>query len=83
MIQMTMEAARVNAGLTQNEAGERFGVHYQTVAKWENDNSKMPFDMIRKIPSVYYVAPKFIFFGSKNEYIRLLKENKFEMMATE
>lgn len=43
---ITLEAARVNAGYSQQEAGKLFGVHYQTVAKWEQDNSKMPYNMI-------------------------------------
>ena len=51
MIPMSMEAARVNAGYTQEQAGKLFGVHPQTLAKWEIDNSKMPYDMM-------YVFPK-------------------------
>lgn len=77
MFQMTLEAARINAGLTQEKAAERFGVHCQTLAKLEDDNSKMSYDMIQKIADVYKVAPKFIFFGTKNEYIHLLNEKKF------
>ena len=77
MFQITLEAARVNAGLTQTKAAEHFGVHCQTLAKLEDDNSKMSYDMIQKIADVYKIAPKFIFFGTKNEYIRLLNENKF------
>ncbi len=77
MIPMSMEAARVNAGYTQEQAGELFGVHQQTVAKWEIDNSKMPYNMIQKIPEVYKVPAKRIFFGNKNEFIRYLREGKF------
>ena len=50
---ITLESARINAGYSQKEAGELFGVHYQTIAKWEEDNTKMPFDMVNKIPEVY------------------------------
>ena len=81
MIQMTMEAARVNAGYTQEQAGKLFGVHQQTLAKWEIDNSKMPYDMIQKIPEVYKVPANLIFFGSKNEFIRLLHEGQFSKAA--
>ena len=77
MFQMTLEAARINAGLTQEKAAERFGVHCQTLAKLENDNSKMSYDLVQKIPDVYKIAPKLVFFGDKSEYIRLLNENKF------
>lgn len=77
MIPMSMEAARVNAGYTQEEASKLFGVHVQTLAKLENDNSKMSYDLIQKIPEVYKVPANLIFFGLKNEFIRLLWEGKF------
>lgn len=72
-MQMSLEAARINAGYSQKEAGELFGVHYQTIAKWEKDNSAMPFDQIQKIPSIYGVPADCIYFGLKNEFIRLLR----------
>jgi len=34
--QMTLEALRINAGLTQQDVADRLGVTRQTVAKWEN-----------------------------------------------
>ncbi len=76
-MQITLEAARINAGMSQKEAGSLFGVNYQTLAKWENDNSQMPYAMIQKIPEIYGIPQKYIFFGTKNEFIRLLKEKKF------
>ncbi len=78
---MSMEAARVNAGYTQEEASELFGVHPQTLAKYENDNSKMPYAMIQKIPEIYKVPVDVIFFGLKNEFIQYLRAGKF--LATE
>lgn len=50
-----------------------FGVHYQTLAKWEMDNSRMPFEMIEKIPNIYKVEKENIFFGNKNEFIRSMR----------
>lgn len=38
---ISLEAARVLVGLSQREAAEKFGVHPQTVASWENDSSKV------------------------------------------
>lgn len=58
---ITLESARINAGYSQKEAGELFGVHYQTIAKWEEDNTKMPFDMVNKIPEVYGIEHNHIF----------------------
>lgn len=71
---ITLESARINAGYSQKEAGDLFGVHYQTIAKWEEDNTKMPFDMVKKIPEVYGIEHNHIFFGNKNEFIRFVRK---------
>ena len=69
-IQITLEAARRNIGYTQQEAAKLFGVHYQTLAGWEKDNSYMPASAIEKIPNIYHIPKEVFFFGSKNEFIR-------------
>lgn len=66
----TLRAARTDAGLSQQQAAALFGVHYQTLAKWEKDNSRMPYEMIAKIPDVYGTRADEIFFGPENEFIR-------------
>ncbi len=38
-MQISLKAARVNAGLTQAEAGEIIGVGRDTIAKWEAGRS--------------------------------------------
>ena len=72
-MKIMLEAARVNAGYTQIEAAKCFGMHYQTLAKLEDDSSKMPYEFIRKLPKIYGIPVDNIFFGSKNEFIRLLR----------
>ena len=76
-IQISLEAARVNIGYSQIEASEKFGVHHQTLAKWEKDNSKMGYNYIEKIPEIYSIPTDNIFFGNRNEFIRYLKKNEF------
>ena len=73
MIKLTLEAARINIGYTQKEAAERFGMHYQTLAKLEEDSTNAPYSFIQDIPHVYRISPDNIFFGRKNEFIRLLQ----------
>lgn len=73
-MQITMQAARVQAGYTQAEAGKLFGVHEQTVGRWEEDNSEMPYKQIMKIPSIYGIPQNEIFFGKRNEFIRFIRE---------
>lgn len=41
MGRITIEAARVNAGMTQSQLGEKMGVSRQTVADWENGKREM------------------------------------------
>lgn len=73
---ITLEAARRNIGYSQKEAADLFGIHYQTLAKLEEDSSNAPFAFIQKIPKIYKIEPNNIFFGSKNEFIRLLRSRK-------
>ncbi len=74
-MQITLEAARKNIGYSQTEASELFGVHPQTLAKWETDNSQMPYNMIEKIREIYKVPKSIIFFGRRNDFIRLLRNS--------
>lgn len=71
---ITLEAARVNIGYTQTEAAEKFGVHYQTLAQLERDSSNASYSFIKKIPKIYGISDDHIFFGIKNEFIRLQRE---------
>ena len=34
----------------------------------------MPFEMVNKIPKIYGVEQNYIFFGKRNEFIRLQRE---------
>lgn len=74
---ITLEAARINAGYTQKEAAPLFGIHYQTLAKLEDDSSDAPYSFIQAIPRVYKISSDNIFFGQKNEFIRLLRNGEF------
>jgi len=37
-----LRAARLALGLTQPELGERLGVHWTTVSRWENGRQRIP-----------------------------------------
>lgn len=53
---ITLEAARKNIGYSQKEAAALFGVHYQTLAKLEEDSSNAPYSFIQLIPKIYKVS---------------------------
>lgn len=76
MLKITLEAARINIGYTQKEAAALFGIHYQTLARLEEDSSNAPFSFIQAIPSVYKITPDNIFFGRKNEFISFMRSEE-------
>lgn len=55
MVQMSLEAARVNAGYLQKEAAEKLGISNKTLSSWENHQSFPTADMIVKICELYGV----------------------------
>jgi len=74
MLQITLEAARRNAGYTIEEAALLFEIHHQTLSSYERDSSKVPFDFVEKIPNVYGIPKTSIFFGNRYDFIRTLRE---------
>lgn len=75
MMLITLRAARVNCGYSQQEAAKLLGIHYQTLSKWENDSSDMPMSAISKASDVYHISANNIFFGNENEFIRNSRKN--------
>jgi len=55
-LKVTLKAARVNANLTQKEAGELLGVTKDTVFNWENGRSFPSVKLIPKIEHIYNVS---------------------------
>lgn len=63
MIQISLEAARVNANLTQDEAASRIGVTRQTLLNWEKNRTAPTISQCRIIESVYGIPLENIFFA--------------------
>lgn len=64
---ITLEAARINANLTINEAAERIGVSRSTIINWENDSSNIKISFLPKIYEAYNYPTDYIFFGNTLE----------------
>lgn len=62
-IQISLKAARVNAGFTIREAAKLLGISPTTLIKWENDPGKLNFYEQQKIENVYDFPTDHIFFG--------------------
>ena len=65
---ITLEAARVNAGLTLKQAAKLIGVSVATLHKWEQDSSNIKISQSKKIEEVYGYPKEYIFFGKKEEF---------------
>lgn len=65
---ITLEAARVNAGLTLKQAAKLIGVSVATLHKWEQDSSDIKISQTKKIEEVYGYPREYIFFGNKKEF---------------
>jgi len=55
-MKLKLNAARVNAGLTQTEAAKRLGISKGTLSNYENYTTKPDVEMGRKIAVLYGVS---------------------------
>lgn len=61
--QITLKAARVNAGYTIMEASKLVGVGKDTLIKWEKHPEKISIEFASKLASVYRCPLNVIYFG--------------------
>lgn len=76
MIQLSLKAARVNAGLSVNEAAEAIGVHPQTLGKYEKDSSDISVSLLNELSRLYQIPADYIFLGGQYELIRIIKKKR-------
>lgn len=62
MYKVTLEAARVNAGLNQTQVAKKIGVGLTTICRWETGKSKPPIDKMLKMCELYGVPVEMIKF---------------------
>ena len=65
MIQITLEAARVNAGYSQKEAAEKLGVSNCTLLRWEKGLSMPKANQVVTICDLYRVPYDMLIFLPK------------------
>lgn len=56
MLKISLEAARVNAGLTQKEAAQKLNISNSTLGKWEKGISFPTADKIQNLCELYGVG---------------------------
>lgn len=60
MVRITLKAARVNAGLTQQQVEAATGIARSTLTRWENGKVSPRMDDLEKLCALYGVPPEFI-----------------------
>lgn len=78
MLQISLESARVNAGLSRKVAAEMLSIHYQTLAKYELDSSDIPISLFNKMSELYGVEKDYIFLGDKYDLIRKIEQHRLQ-----
>lgn len=61
MTQITVKAARVNAGLTQAEAAKRLGISRSALIVYEKDPKKIRLEMLAKMRVIYHMDDRLFF----------------------
>ena len=57
---ISLAAARVNAGLTQEEAARRIGISFRTVIRYEKGRAKPSAAMLERMAAAYGFPPEYI-----------------------
>ena len=66
MPKISLEAVRVNAGMTQNEWAKRLGVSNVTVVNWEKGNTEPSLSVLRRMSELSGIPMDFIFVPDKS-----------------
>ena len=74
MVEWSLKAIRTNLNLKANKVAKDIGIHYQTLLKYENDSSDIPYSLLIKLSEYYKVPMDYIFLGNKYELNHILKE---------
>ena len=62
MLELTLKAARINKGLTQEEAGKKIGVSADVISNWERQISFPDVIQLKAIEKVYRVDYQHLIF---------------------
>lgn len=65
-IQISLAAARVNAGFTQEEVAKRLSVGKQTIVAWEKGTSEPKISQARELSKLYDMPLDYIFLPTKS-----------------
>lgn len=64
--QISLAAARVNAGLTQKDVAKALNVGKQTIVSWEKGKSEPKMSQSRELSNIYRIPLDYIFLPTKS-----------------
>lgn len=67
-LQISLAAARVNAGMTQEDAAKALNVGKQTIVSWEKGTSEPKMSQSRALSELYKMPLDNIFLPQKSNY---------------
>ena len=65
-MQISLKAARVNAGLTQKEAAQEIGVDVSTILSWEKGKTSPKATHLEALCKLYHMPVDHIFLSEKS-----------------
>ena len=65
MYMVSMEAARVNAGLSQKEAAKQLNINVSTLSNWETGKTAPDIDKFKRLCELYNCPSDLIFLNKK------------------
>lgn len=60
-LQISLAAARVNAGMTQEDVARKIHISKQTIVSWEKGNSEPSISQARELSKLYNMPLEYIF----------------------
>lgn len=63
-LQISLAAARVNAGMTQDMVAKKMHVSKQTIVNWEKGTSEPSISQCRELSDIYDMPLEYIFFAN-------------------
>lgn len=74
ILQISLAAARVNAGMTQEDVAKALKVSKNTIVNWEKGETEPKISRIRELSELYNMPLDNIFLPNKSNLIWLKKE---------
>lgn len=62
-LQISLAAARVNAGMNQDDVAKKMHVSKQTIVNWEKGNSEPSISQSKRLSELYNMPLEYIFFA--------------------